>query len=210
MPTIFESRNTGTAATPPPKDVGFNHFSKFSHDKTGHYYLHSFCIRPKVRFETQRGDEELILLLRAHPITQIPWILGAVVVFLVPLFLSVIIGHLFTPKQLIFANFFWYSFLVSYIFINILHYIFNVGIVTNFRVIDVDFHNVLYKEVNQTVLPKIEDITAKTGGFIKMLFHYGDVFVQTAGAEANIEFHGVPEPTEVASIINELMKQRSS
>jgi hypothetical protein len=80
-----------------------------------------------------------------------------------------------------------------------------VGLITNERIVDVDFYNVLYKEVTATRIEKIEDVTSKSGGFIESFFHYGDVFVQTAGNELNIEFLEVPSPSRVVRIINDLM-----
>ncbi len=209
MPTIFDAQrdeNNQKLESKPfkiSKDLPVDYKTA----KSQHLYLHSFCIRPQTRFETQRDDEELILLIRAHPITQIPWILAVIVLSFVPILLSLFFGTYFSASQIIFANAIWYSFLFSYSFVNIINYIFNVGVVTNFRIVDFDFHNVLYKEVNETVLTKIEDITAKTGGFIRTIFHYGDIFIQTAGAEANIEFMGAPEPTEIAAIVNELIRR---
>ena len=54
---------------------------------------------------------------------------------------------------------------------------------------------------------KIEDVTSKTGGFLSSIFDYGNVFVQTAGTEANIEFVNIPKPSQVAQIINSLINQ---
>lgn len=95
--------------------------------------------------------------------------------------------------------------ILSYIWFNFISWYFNVGIITNERIIDVDFHAVIYKEVTETILPKVEDVTAKSGGFFSAIFNYGNVFVQTAGTEANIEFHNVPKPAEVTKIINDLV-----
>jgi hypothetical protein len=72
-------------------------------------------------------------------------------------------------------------------------------------VIDIDLHSILYKEVTMAVLGKIEDVTSKSGGFFSSIFNYGNVFVQTAGTEANVEFINIPRPSEVTKIINSLL-----
>ncbi len=36
------------------------------------------------RFEGQDADEKILLLLRAHPITNLPWIFMAIIFFLLP------------------------------------------------------------------------------------------------------------------------------
>ncbi len=173
-----------------------------------HRLLHSFCLHPSLRFETQAGDETVILVLRAHPITQVSWIITTLIILILPFFFNIVLINNLSAQQFLFINFFWYSFLLSYIFLNILNYLFNVGIISNRRIIDVDFHQILYKEFTTSSISKIEDVTVKSGGFIPSLFNYGDLFIQTAGTEANIEFINIPKPTEAAQIINSLMKTR--
>jgi hypothetical protein len=84
--------------------------------------------------------------------------------------------------------------------------VFNVGIVTNKRVLDIDFNLVLNKEITGSPLDDITDITIKSKGFIPSLFDYGDVEIQTPGAMQNIEYLSVPMPASVVTIINNLME----
>ena len=53
-----------------------------------HLYLHSYCYKPGINFEQKEVDEEVILKIRAHPITQIPWIINGVILFLVLFFVD--------------------------------------------------------------------------------------------------------------------------
>jgi len=168
-------------------------------------YLNSFSVYPKTRFESQNDDEHIILLLRAHPITFIPWIATAVGAFFLPILLNFILPEFLTVAQVLFLNVFWYSGLITYVFLNILLWLFNVGIVTDQRVLDVDYFNIIQKSVNATTLEEVSDVGAKTNGFIRSLFNYGDVLVQTAGPASDIDFRAVPQPAEVVSIINEMM-----
>lgn len=193
MPTVFGEKKSSSVSHAPR-----------------HRFLHAFCIYPSMRFETQSASEYVILLLRAHPITQIFWILTAFIMVVVSFFISLFLGRILTSQQLIFTLLFWYAFIASYVFLNILNWLFNVGIVTNERIVDVDFHGTLYKEVSVSSIDKIEDVTVKTGGFAASLFHYGNLFIQTAGTEKHIEFINIPNPTQVASIINNLIKSHKS
>lgn len=170
-----------------------------------HKVLHSFCIRPNIRFENQEDDEEVILVLRAHPVTLIPWILNGFILLILLFFLDFALGSFLSGTQFFFANFLAITFILSYFWFNFLGYFFNVGIITNKRIIDLDFHAVIYKEVTETIFSKIEDITAKSGGYFASLFNFGDVFIQTAGTETNVEFLKVPMPNEVVKIINDLV-----
>ena len=58
------------------------------------------------------------------------------------------------------------------------------------------------------MVSKIEDVTYKRSGFFGTMFNYGDVYIQTAGAEPNIEFLSIPKPGEVAQLITKLMHGR--
>jgi len=46
---------------------------------SSHQILHAFNIRPNIRFEAQGDNEQVILVVRAHPITQIPWLLNSII-----------------------------------------------------------------------------------------------------------------------------------
>ncbi|MBI2641630.1 hypothetical protein HYW87_03490 [Candidatus Roizmanbacteria bacterium] len=173
--------------------------------KTSHQILHAFCVKPGYRFESQHTREEVILVLRAHPVTQLPWIINSIVFLIVLIILNFFLPSVLNPAQIFFANVFGFAVIFAYIWFNFLGWFFNVGIITNERIIDVDFHSVLYKEVTEAQLGKVEDVTAKSGGFFASVFNYGNVFVQTAGTEVNIEFYNVPKPSEVTKIINQLV-----
>ena len=73
------------------------------------------------------------------------------------------------------------------------------------RIVDVDFSSVIRKEVTETMINKVEDITAKNSGYFSSLFNFGNVHVQTAGAIETIEFLNVPRPTDVFKVINSIM-----
>lgn len=169
-----------------------------------HRFLHSFCIRPDITFENQGKDEEVVLMLRAHPITQLPWIINVIILFILLFVANLVFFTYLGSLQAFFINFFLIIFIFSYAWLNILVYLFNVGILTNIKVVDIDFSAVIYKETTEARLDKIEDVTSKAAGYFESLFNYGDVFVQTAGTEANIEFQKVPRPAEIVNFINEL------
>ena len=99
---------------------------------------------------------------------------------------------------------FWYLIVTAYVLESFLTWFFNVYIVTDERVIDIDFHNLIYREVTDAKLDKIQDVTYTMGGVPRTIFNYGDVLIQTAGTVPSIEFEAVPNPAEVAKILQEL------
>ncbi|OGK12916.1 hypothetical protein A3A93_01760 [Candidatus Roizmanbacteria bacterium RIFCSPLOWO2_01_FULL_38_12] len=172
-------------------------------------FSHSFLMRPNVRFETQHKGEQVILVVRRHPLTQLSWIINSIFLVIISFFLSFFIFPTFFEARFssvffLFAVFFTFS----YIWINFLLWYFTVGIVTNERIIDLDFFNVLYKEFTATTISQVSEITTNIAGFFGSIFHYGDVFIKTQGFQQNIEFELVPRPSEVVRIINQLMGRR--
>jgi len=172
-----------------------------------HYLLHSYCLHPNIHFETQGKNEKVILVLRAHPFTQLFWVFNTLVLVILLIVSNFLLPSFLNIRQLIFINVFGLIFALSYVWFNFLSWFFNVGIITTERVIDIDFSSVIYKEVTAAKLDRIEDITSKAGGYFESFFDYGDVFVQTAGTEANIEFLNVPKPSQVVETINGLLEK---
>lgn len=92
----------------------------------------------------------------------------------------------------------------------IINWYFNIGLVTNMQIIDVDFNILTFKEITRTELTHVEDVTVKTSGFISGIFDFGSIYVQTAGSEINSEFIMVPHPARAAKIIEDILKQYGS
>jgi len=169
--------------------------------------FYSYCLNPRIKFDTHEEGEKIYLLLRSHPFTQIGWILSSIFFFIFLFVLNFFIQSFFNLGQILIINIFFIVFILSYIWFHVLNWYFNVGIVTSKRVIDIDFYAILYKEITVARLGKIEDITVKSGGYFESLFDYGSIFVQTAGTEANIEFIDVPYPSDATQMINKLLNK---
>lgn len=175
----------------------------------GHNHKHfsSFRLYPEdVEFETEESDEKIILLLRAHPITNVGWILLAVLMFFVPGAARAlgIFSALPTGFGLV-ISLIWYLLIMVYILEKFLNWYFNVYIVTNLRVVDVDFYNLVYKQVSDANISKIQDVTYNMGGVVRTMFNYGDVLIQTAAEVEEFEFTAVQNPDKVAKIIEDMI-----
>lgn len=169
---------------------------------TSHKLFHSFCIRPATRFDTQADNEEVILVLRAHPVTLLPLFINAFLLIFLLSFLNLFFPSFLKPTQILFTDLFFSAVIFAYVWHGFINWYFNVGIVSNQRVVDVDFSLILYKEVTYTLLSHIEDVTSKSGGFFESFFDYGNLFIQTAGTEVNTEFINIPHPSAAAKIID--------
>ena len=162
------------------------------------------------RFEGQDPDEKIFLLLRAHPITNLGWITAAIVIFFVPFiaarFLPIFNLDLETIPQtfeilFLIVN---YQVVLIIVFEGFLQWYFNVIIVTEKNIVDVDFHSLLFKNIDMAPLRNVEDTSSSMGGILQSIFHYGDVFIQTAGTSKNIDLLDVPRPHHVADFILDL------
>lgn len=167
-------------------------------------------------FEGQDPDEEILLLLRAHPITNIPWMFLAAIIFLAPFGLSFISHALLTigidisviPDTIMTAFLIInYLLVLIIVFEGFLYWYFNVHIVTNHKVIDFDFESVLHKSVDFAPLAKIEETDSNVSGIIGTVFDFGKVTVQTAGATIAILMIDVPHPSQVADLILDLSRK---
>ncbi len=170
--------------------------------------FYSYIYNPQIKFDTQEDGENIYLLLRSHPFTQIGWILASILLVILFFGLNFFIVNLFDLEQLFIINLFFIVFIFSFIWLNVLNWYFNAGIVTNKKVIDIDFYSVIYKEITVAQLGKIEDITVKSGGYFGSYFDYGSVFIQTAGSAVNVEFINIPHPSNVAQTINKLLGKK--
>lgn len=169
----------------------------------------ALMINPRnVNFQDQDKDEEVLLLLRRHWVTNLPWIFTGSLMLLLPFIFPLVSSFLtlqLSLQVLVAGWIFWYLLSFGYFLLNFLIWYFNADLVTNKKVVDIDFHNLTYKEVSSTHLGKVQDVNFRVGGVIRHIFNYGDVFIQTAGSEPNFEFHAVPKPAFVADKLTDLM-----
>lgn len=182
--------------------------TKEVHRLVGHSHnpLSSFCYFPdNVKFVAQDSQERIVLFLRRHPITNIPWILGGIIMLFAPAILPFFPILEFLPERFQFiAVVMWYLLTTAFVLEKFLSWFFNVYIVTDERVFDVDFVNLVYREIAESNLDQIQDVNVQMGSVIRTIFNYGEVLIQTASAVPNIEFEAVPQPDRVAKILREL------
>jgi hypothetical protein len=167
----------------------------------------AFAAKPVgTSFETQHNDEHILLLLRQHLATQIKYVFIALGLILMPILFNYIGLLSFLPDRFQFiALLGWFLIVLGYVLEVFLGWFYNVYIITDERIIDVDFTSLLSKDISYAKLDNIEDITARTKGALGAIFDYGDVIIQTAGTQANFEFANVPHPSKVVAFLNELL-----
>ncbi len=180
------------------------------------HLLSAFMVRPDgIKFETQEDQEKIILFMRQHPIKTVGWIFASLVLVFTPvIFMPVLLRFnvllQLPPGYYVILPILWYLGTFGFTFSNFLYWYYNVYIVTNERIIDVDWYNLLFKQVASAKLEKIQDVKYKQGGILDSFFNFGNVFIQTAGTEPNFEFESIPKPDQVVKLIEEVLEDRST
>lgn len=171
-----------------------------------HRRLSAFSLYPDdVDFETKEGGEKIVLLLRQHPVVNVKWIAVTIIMLFVPSVVGYfgILSTLPAGFDLI-ITLAWYLVTMAYALENFLSWYFNVYFVTDERVIDVDFYNLIDKRVSEAGLDKIQDVSYTTAGVLGTLLDFGHVFVQTAAEVSEFQFESVPNPERVVKILGDL------
>jgi hypothetical protein len=173
--------------------------------------LASFCHNPTgVTFINQEHDEKIILFLRKHFIKNISWISMGFLFLLLPIILIFPVNFIESVQSVIPLRFilvflgFYYLIIVGFVYTSFITWFYNVGIITTKQIIDVDFTDIMYREVAKVRIEDVIDAEYIQGGFLHSFFDYGNVFVQTEGLKPNFEFHSIPYPDKTTDIIIDL------
>ena len=172
----------------------------------------SFCKDPDgISFQSQEKDEKVLLFLRKDFITNTKWILIGIFLILLPL--SLILSQQLFKNPLPFLTFnfyliiilFYYLFVAAYLYINFITWYYNVALITDRRVIDVEFSGLVYKDVATTKLSLVQDVSYAQVGVIRTFFDYGNILIQTAGSLDNFVFEATPNPEGAVHVVEELI-----
>lgn len=160
-------------------------------------------------FLGKEDDESVVLILRKHWQFLLPTILECIFLLLLPFILSVIIPNLPNRGPFVFSLFLVSLLISSSLLIyRYVRWFYNVNIITDQRVIDMDFETLFSHKTTEARLEKIEDITFKQIGIFSNLFDIGSIYIQTAGAKSEIEFKGIHNPKQVQDILSDLLESK--
>lgn len=213
MPDLFIGDPKANDSNIPPAQINPKTNGTKKNKKHNHSHaFSSYCDNPSsIEFADRLENEEVLLLLRKHFVTNIPWIIKAIALSMVPLIIGMVvffefISIDFLPPNYAFISLLFYYFIVfGYVFVNYITWFYNVSLVTNERIVDVDFSQIVFENVAATKLTQVEDVHYSQIGVIRSIFDYGDVVLQTAGTLPNFDFLAVPHPERVIKVIGSLI-----
>lgn len=106
--------------------------------------------------------------------------------------LLVIAGSIYYLMIMLFAFTFWTT---TYL---------DVWTITTERIINREQNALFNRVVSELELYNIQDITAEQKGILPTIFHYGNVYIQSAGEVNRFSFEQIPNPYQIAKTIQKL------
>ena len=171
---------------------------------------------PKTEFSGQDRGEHIVLLLRQHPAVFIPQVFIIILMIILPALVIPIAGLLdfeITAGDTAFAlgvMVLWIMLTLSVAAVTIFKWFFNVNIVTNEKIVDIDFDRLFDHRVSEAQLEKIEDVSHSTVGMWAVIFDFGTVYIQTAAEQREFEFINIPRPRDVQDTIDDLLELKQA
>lgn len=156
--------------------------------------------------------EKTLALLRRHWVTMFSLIVSLCIVVLLP-FIAIIGLQLLNPeffsdpiRLTLFAlgGSIFFLFALLFLYQNYIDYYLDMWIVTDHRILDMEQNGLFARTVSELRLDRIQDVTAEIKGFIRTMFDFGYVYIQTAGEKERFVFEDVTHPNQVAKMILDL------
>lgn len=167
--------------------------------------LFSIFKTSKYSFDDKRPYENVVLVLRRHWFVLFIQLLGLIVFGLLP-FVIYAFGRLYLIK-FGFLGEYWFLVMIYFLiwwlrlFYGLTMYFLDVWIVTDHRVIDSEQIGFFNRQVSELNIAKVQDISVSLRGFFPTFLNYGDLEIQTAGAENKFLFKEIPDPNKVKDTI---------
>jgi hypothetical protein len=161
-------------------------------------------------FPAQAPSEEVFLLIRRHWMTYtIFWVL--LFLMIIPLVLvfalTVLYPDFFTEAIMgiaVVAGSAYCLIILALLLYGFVDFYLDVYIVTDRRIVDIKQDGFFKRAISELNLRQIQDVNAKVEGLFPTLFHYGDVYIQTAGEAENFVFQSIPHPYRISKKIIDL------
>lgn len=157
--------------------------------------------------QLHEGEEVIRVLHRnwfyvAQQFVSVFFLLGLffAAIFFLPLYFPQAFGEELAQIMTFFENLLILALWV-YAFLIWIDYYFDIWIVTNERLINIEQKGLFMRRVSELEYDKVQDITVQVAGFLPTVINYGDVMIQTAGETENFHFRTVSDPYKIKEII---------
>ncbi len=143
-------------------------------------------------------DEKLLKITRQAEIVLIkPTLLVLALIYIPWAFLIKYDLHIRFNKILIF----WTLLVFLWALHKYILWLINVYIITDKRLISVNYRSLVHKLVQETPLNRIHNISSETKGLVSSLFKIGDVIVQIASLTHPLVLHNLKHPEKLKDFL---------
>ncbi|MBW6441739.1 hypothetical protein K0B04_02405 [Patescibacteria group bacterium] len=178
-------------------------------------FLSSLIKNPRgTSYEGKDNDEQVILLVRQSLVSVIGWLITGAILFIIPIFLMPFLSVVEINDEKIFNGMFifaftlfWYLALFGYVFQSFIHWYFEVLLITNKKIIDIDRGAT---NISETTLDNVQDVTSKMASVIGQVLNVGSIHIQTAAEREEFEFHLVDNPSIVRDAISDMVAKKGN
>lgn len=151
-----------------------------------------------------KDNEQLVLIIRRHPLVYCKSALIAIIFFLLPFFLMF---WLFKWAETGLVVFIILIFLGLMALIRLLVvYIYNVFIITDKRIILFEQRGLFDRQVAEVDYNKIQDIAYRLKGFWQTIFKYGSLKIQIINSETKLIVDKIARPEAVQQLLLKVQK----
>ncbi|MBP7060656.1 MAG: PH domain-containing protein [Candidatus Moranbacteria bacterium] len=168
----------------------------------------------RFHFQGQHHDEQILQVIHRH------WFNIALQLFVV-VFLSLFLLGSLSFSTLLFPeiaggdalSFFAFAqntlllFVWLYGFLVWIDYYFDVWIVTNERIVNIEQRGLFNRRISELRFSRVQDVTATVDGLIPTVLNFGNVNVQTAAEEEHFVFRQVADPFAIKDRVMTLARQ---
>lgn len=159
-------------------------------------------------FHGQRAGESVMMVAKQHPMVNMPAVIIAIVVAIIPYLSIRMWGASMVSSVLIFL---YLIFILVFLGTRLYLYFQSVNILTSQRIIVAGQLSLFSRKISEAELSRIQDVSTEIKGVWETLFGFGDVVIRTASSETLIKLAKVPAPYDIQQAIvrtlNEHQKQ---
>lgn len=165
-------------------------------------------------FQGQHENEAALHVIHRH------WFNLFSHLFIVIFFSCLLLGSLLVlpilfPEMLDAKNWRFFVFVENTFFIFVwiygfliwIDYYFDVWIITNERVVNIEQRGLFVREISDLNFSRVQDVTTEVKGIIPTILNYGDVYIQTAGETERFVFRQVGDPYHIKDMIIQLSRE---
>lgn len=171
---------------------------------------------PGIEEHGARQNERLIIRVHKHWFALFREVAGIALLFIVPLIAIPVAGTLFATSSnaadlgaiTVFFASLWALICWSLLFARWTDYYFDILIITNLRIIDVDLRGLFHVDISSILdLDNIQDIKTESIGIVRNLLGFGRIVIQTASSAREFKFEDAPYPRRIEKLIRNAQEE---